>query len=65
MDNFLKNQNLIRTWFITGSLPPRYSGAGRNDLLLAPHCVKYGLDITFVAPKYPGDSETQKNGIKN
>jgi len=32
--------------------------------LLAPHCVKYGLNITFVAPKYPGDVETQKDGIK-
>ena len=64
MDNSLKNEDRMKVWFVTGSLPPHYSGAGRNDLLLAPHCAKYGLDVTFVAPKYPGDNETQKDGIK-
>jgi glycosyltransferase involved in cell wall biosynthesis len=64
LGNFLNADNRIGVWFITGGLPPRYSGAGRNDLLLAPLCMKYGLDITFVAPKYPGDKETKKNGVK-
>jgi glycosyltransferase involved in cell wall biosynthesis len=54
----------ISAWFITGSLPPHHSGAGRNDLLLASHCKKHGLDITLVAPKYAGDEETQKSGVK-
>jgi glycosyltransferase involved in cell wall biosynthesis len=63
-DFLITDSTPISVWFITGNLPPSYSGAGRNDLLLAPHCVKNGLNITFVAPKYPGDKETQKNGVK-
>ncbi len=52
----------ISVWFITGPLPPRFSGAGKNDLLLAPHCIKHGLDITLVAPRYPGDAASETIG---
>ena len=45
----------IKVWFITGGLPPHFSGAGKNDLLLAPLCSANGLGITLVTSRQAGD----------
>ena len=50
-----KSIERISVWFVTGNLPPYFSGAGRNDLLLAPYCVKYGLNVTLVTELHKGD----------
>jgi glycosyltransferase involved in cell wall biosynthesis len=55
MNNSLKNGNQIGVWFVTGGLPPHFSGAGKNDLLLAPLCSANGLGITLVTSRQPGD----------
>jgi len=55
MNNPLKSEGRIKVWFITGGLPPHFSGAGRNDLLLAPLCSANGLGITLVTSRQTGD----------
>ena len=64
MDNPLKNGGRIPVWFVTGNLPPHFSGAGKNDLLLAPLCVDHGLEITLVSSRQPGDPSREIiNGV--
>ena len=41
----------IRVWFVTGRLPPEYSGAGRNDSVLGASCARHNVDVTFLAPR--------------
>ena len=43
--------NSIRAWFVTGYLPPGYSGAGRNDSVLGGSCVRHNVKLTFLAPR--------------
>ena len=43
--------NAIRVWFVTGLLPPEYSGAGRNDSVLGASCARHNVDVTFLAPR--------------
>lgn len=54
--------NHITAWFITNDLPPRFSGAGRNDLLLAEHIGEYGVDVCFVVRRHKGDD--RRDSIK-
>lgn len=53
----------ISAWFFTNHLPPHFSGAGKNDLLLASQYSKDQINITFVAPNYKLDEDKYKNGI--
>jgi glycosyltransferase involved in cell wall biosynthesis len=39
----------IRVWFVTGLLPPEFSGAGRNDSVLGPSCAAHSVEVTFLA----------------
>ena len=43
--------NAIRVWFVTGRLPPEYSGAGRNDSLLGVSCARQNIEVTLLAPR--------------
>lgn len=64
MISFPKKTKPILVWFVTGNLPPYFSGAGRNDLLLAPHCEKHGLELKLVTNRKNGELRKSKiNGI--
>lgn len=64
MNNFKKDEDRLKVWFITGSLPPHFSGAGKNDLLLAPLSFDHGLEITLVSNRQSGDLCRDKiNGV--
>ena len=59
------NKNELLVWFVTGNLPPYFSGAGRNDLLLAPSCYNNGLNIILVTNRNTGDFNNDIiNGVK-
>ena len=65
MAKSLKKCDEKNVWFVTGVLPPHFSGAGRNDLLLAHLCSKNGINVTLVTSRYPDDSITDVvNGVK-
>lgn len=54
-----------RIWMVINNLPPRFSGAGANDLRIAPYLVNQGLEISFLTVRSEGESRVSEiNGSK-
>lgn len=63
MSNFKDERH--RVWLVINSMPPRFSGAGMNDVRIAPYLIDHGLDVTFLTRRYGKEPIVDElNGIK-
>ncbi len=51
---------MLPVWLVTGDLPPGFSGAGRNDLLLARSLADHGIQPTLVSHRLPIGPTTER-----
>ena len=49
----MRKDQKIKALFVTGDLPPLYSGRTKNDLFLIGKCLKNNIDIDVLAAVYP------------
>ncbi len=55
-----RSDRTLPVWLVTGDLPPGFSGAGRNDLLLAGCLARHGILPTLVSHRLPSGPAAQR-----